>query len=69
MNERIHTLAEQAGAIRWNDELNGNSIDFFPEQLEKFAQLIVAECIDAAVEAQADFYIVHNIKSRFGIEE
>ena len=44
MNERIYTLAEQAGAIRWNDELNGNSIDFSPEQLEKFAELIVREC-------------------------
>lgn len=36
---------------------------------ERFAELIVAECIDAAIEAQADFYMIHNIKSRFGIEE
>lgn len=46
MNERIYTLAEQVGAIRWNDELNGNSIDFSPTQFEKFAELIVEECID-----------------------
>ena len=44
MNERIYTLAEQTGATRWNDELNGNSIDFSPEQFEKFAELIVKEC-------------------------
>ena len=36
---------------------------------EKFAELIVRECIDAATEAQADFYVVHNIKTRFGVEE
>lgn len=44
MNERIYTLAEQAGATRWNDELNGNSIDFSPEQLEQFAESIIKEC-------------------------
>lgn len=66
MNERIQLLAEQA--TRKYDRL-GNDIPFAQPDLELFAQLIVQECIDAAVEAQADFYIVHNIKSRFGIEE
>ena len=50
MNERIYTLAEQAGATRWNDELNGNSIDFSPEQFEKFAELIVRECAKVCSE-------------------
>jgi hypothetical protein len=66
MNEQIQLLAEQA--TRKYDRL-GNDIPFAQPDLELFAQLIVQECIDAAVEAQADFYIVHNIKSRFGIEE
>jgi hypothetical protein len=44
-------------------------VDGKETDLEKFAELIVRECIDAASEAQADFYIVHNIKSRFGVEE
>jgi hypothetical protein len=81
MNERIRQLAEQAGEyvntvytppVRsktpgkiWEDGHIG-----WNEQFQaKFAELIVRECIDAASEAQADFYIVHNIKSRFGVEE
>jgi len=77
MNERIYTLAEQTGATRWNDELNGNSIDFSPEQFEKFAELIVKECIqvggpedsyrDEWFEAKADS--VSKIKQHFGVEE
>lgn len=35
--------------------------------LEKFAQLIIEECILAAEEAQADFYVIHNIKLRLGL--
>jgi hypothetical protein len=81
MNERIRQLAEQAGdyvnevytpPVRsktpgkiWED----GHVDWHTQFNEKFAELIVRECIDAATEAQADFYIVHNIKSRFGVEE
>lgn len=36
--------------------------------LEKFANSIIEKCIIAAQEAQADFWVVSNIKSRFGIE-
>lgn len=72
MNERIKQLAEQAGLEFDDDEALefGKQIYYVTkEDMEKFAELIVRECIDAAEEAQADFYIVHNIKSRFGIEE
>ena len=55
MNERIYTLAEQASATRWNDELNGNSIDFSPEQLDKFAELIVRECMLFCDETRSDY--------------
>jgi len=34
-----------------------------------FAELIIRECIAEAEEAQADYYIIENIKSRFGVEE
>ena len=61
MNERIRELANEAGLLVYNP--NG-----VPTKLEKFAELIVRECIDAATEAQADFYVVHNIKLRFGVE-
>lgn len=65
MNERIQKLAEQA-----NLQLIIDDGDFDLRKFaEKFAELIVAECVAAAEEAQADFYIVHNIKLRFGIEE
>jgi hypothetical protein len=57
MNERIKTLERQC----WNNQTN--HVD-----TEKFARLIVAECIDAASEAQADYYIIENIKSRLGAE-
>ena len=72
MNERIKQLAEQAGLEFDDDEALefGKQIYYVTkEDMEKFAELIVRECIDAAEEAQADFYIVHNIKSRFGVEE
>ena len=36
---------------------------------EKFAELIIRECIDAAEDSQADSYVVYSIKSRFGVEE
>lgn len=60
MNERIKELLSQAGV----------HYEVMPKDTvyEKFAELIVQECIDAAEQAQADFYIVHNIKSRFGVE-
>jgi hypothetical protein len=68
MNERIRELQIQAEAAA--DEIFDRQGKMYSEiVMEKFAQLIVAECIDAATEAQADFYIVHNIKSRFGVEE
>lgn len=66
MNERIKALALQAGykplsPSTFGDELN----EIF---MERFAQLIVRECVKAAEEAQADYYIVTNIKHRLGVE-
>ena len=40
MNERIRELAEQAG---W---MMGDEVEGFNIRLEKFAQLIVGECIE-----------------------
>ena len=77
MNERIYTLAEQSGATRWNDELNGNSIDFSPEQFKKFAELIVRECcgvltenVEVALDASGSpVYPEGLIYEHFGVEE
>ena len=54
MNERIKQLAEQAGAEFWqrleNDVVKENAYITFdpPESLEKFAELIVGECLKIA---------------------
>jgi hypothetical protein len=51
MNERIQQLAEQAGFVLWKDEQwnPGDVIDWsscYDSELEKFAELIVRECLD-----------------------
>ena len=73
MNERIELLAEQAGMGPWGV---GND-DNVSEIVEKFAELIVRECIqvggpedsyrDEWFEAKADS--VKKIKKHFGVEE
>ena len=45
MNERIQELAKQIGYI-WHASGEPQIYEFTPEKLEKFAQLIVRECID-----------------------
>ena len=73
MNERIRSLAEQAGADIWGDEVATSR--YF--DLEKFAELIVRECLtfvepmpgsgdidDLALEAA-----YNQIKEHFGVEE
>ena len=64
MNERIKSLLAKAHLDVMEDlgDIDTNHV------AEKFAELIVKECIDAALEAQADFYIVHNIRTRLGVE-
>jgi|TARA_R110000782_G_scaffold13413_7_gene39573 hypothetical protein len=80
MNERIRLLAEQAG-LRFTQLMSNPMVpvvDGRETDLEKFAQLIVAECAQIAKDSQ-DFYNEHNsgvvnheiftmIKLRFGVE-
>ena len=74
MNERIRELAEQA-------ELNATLL-FNKEKLEKFAELIVAECllcceqvISDPVPESVDTWLnggsqcIDEIKQHFGVEE
>ena len=44
MNERIRELAKQTGYI-WHASGEPQIYEFTPEKLEKFAELIVRECI------------------------
>ena len=86
MNEKIRELAEQAGIgfTLWDDSGREMIDNYTPEEyLEKFAQLIVAECADACykhkdVESFGIYPIrvamvtkacSDNIKQHFGVEE
>lgn len=71
MNERIKKLKEQATSYTWN----GNDVT---EELDeqKFAELIVRECIDIAKDVNRNPYlpdgeqarqIIKNITKHFGV--
>ena len=49
MNERIRQLAEQAGSTH---KQNLGVYQFYTDELEKFAELIVKECIAQAVKEE-----------------
>ena len=71
MNERIRELAKQTGYI-WHASGDPLIYEFTPEKLEKFAELIVRECMsnlefhghDDAV-GQLEWFC----KKHFGVEE
>ena len=48
MNERIRQLAEQAGP-NTEEELNDDRTNIYVIDVEKFAELIVRECVDVIV--------------------
>lgn len=72
MNERIRELAHEAGLPTYNPE-------GVPTKLEKFAQLIVRECINEVKGLQvsdwnqnwnqAIAHTVLHLKEHFGVEE
>ena len=59
MNERIRQLAEQAGMVIVNDQFST-----YGKFAEKFAELIVKECIDIV-----PWMYEAKIKEHFGVEE
>ncbi len=69
MNERIQEFAKQAGFYKYGDD--------FEDIIEKFAELIVRECLDIAQDRAAfdgfppnDVnHIIDEIKEHFGVEE
>jgi hypothetical protein len=64
MNERIKQLAEQAGYSKDYLEIG------LPSNMEKFAELIVAECVGIADEYDGvGSTIVSRIEKHFGVEE
>jgi hypothetical protein len=85
MNERIKELAEQAGFCMWKEEKwnPGDVIDWscrYDDELEKFFDLIVWECIRTIQMGitrdgqNTEKYLrsmkhLKDIKERFGVEE
>tara|TARA_R110000868_G_scaffold256328_1_gene513027 strand:- start:23 stop:232 length:210 start_codon:yes stop_codon:yes gene_type:complete len=69
MNDRIRQLAEQVGAVR-NVLAMGrhDGVLFTDSELEKFAELIVRECLSYAKDGDLDF-MKFMIKKHFGVEE
>lgn len=67
MNERIRELAEQAGSTH---KQNLGVYQFYADELEKFAKLIVRECTDRirfCIKNDIDF-IAEDIEKHFGVE-
>ena len=75
MNERIKELAEKAGAETWSRAPMRavTGLAFTDENLKKFAELIVRECIDTISDCSMEYctrpQIVIEIKEHFGVEE
>ena len=73
MNERIKELAKQAGGHFSTHNLMSNpvqhreSIELCDDRIEKFAELIVRECLSYAEDGDIDF-MKFMIKKHFGVE-
>jgi hypothetical protein len=75
MNERIRELAEQAkGFVDLNQHVGGTNgcMVYTYDGLEKFAELIVRECIDCLTPLSRNHSMVgaarDTIKEHFGVE-
>ena len=80
MNERIKQLAENAGFILWGKESwnPGDVVDWssrYDDELQKFAELIVKECVKIAYQNDVakftrDGYVIgQEIEKHFGVEK
>ena len=80
MNERIKELADQAKVTVLTSKGHPDIIDgcyiISPPKLEKFAELIVRECLNKIENEAAQyaepvwaFELVNDIKEHFGVEE
>jgi hypothetical protein len=77
MNERIRELAEQAGVDFFNridpEYLGREYCEAWTDQQQKFAELIVRECIDTVLDSSVEYTtrprIAEELKEHFGVEE
>ena len=74
MNERIKELVKQAGGHFSTHTLTSypaqhrESIQLWDKNIEKFAELIVRECINAVGNDPMAQPYIQNIKAAFGVE-
>ena len=82
MNELIKKLAEQAGAVQYGVDYQRDAYPINLEELKKFAQLIVRDCLNIAKnwddqlvsaklvkESNAVGIVAYRIARQFGVEE
>ena len=69
MNERIKELAEQATTIVDTVNSQGYSSSYANFDREKFAELIVRECICALDDADGSVHHSECLLERFGVKE
>jgi hypothetical protein len=69
MNERIKELAEQATIQEGSHGVFGEPTINEYVDLEKFAELIVKECLNATRGAVTGLDAFNSIKQHFGVEE
>ena len=72
MNNRVLELAQQAGFSTWVLNPSKETSSDIPKQLEKFAELIVNECLELnagelAYPKWLDLKIIY--KEHFGVQE
>lgn len=76
MNERIKELLKQSCGFEYDEDGKELTPILVGKDLEKFAQLIVAECAQVILETPVDYMetdtmhrIRDNVKQHFGVEE
>ena len=73
MNERIKELMMNSWNTYFNEEMNGTRFPIVQKfDAEKFAELIVKECIDIVLDSSVEYatrpQVASEIKEHFGVE-
>jgi hypothetical protein len=68
MNKRIQELLEQAGGGYFDEDGNALSAALIGKDVERFAELIVRECMDAVGDGPMQRPEIQRIKAKFGVE-
>ena len=66
MNERLRELAEQAQ--QYAEHTTPQGLEWFDTFKEKFAELIISECVDVADKETMDDTVGYSILKHFGVE-